>query len=253
MSPLAIALVAFVCVFGGALLGMLLCRVLPEQHLSSDTKDLIKLVTGLIATLAALVLGLLIASAKNSFDLANDGLRTSAARIVLLDRTLAQYGPETKPLRDALRTSMAARISELFPKDPSQRAALGAIQGTQALEAFQREVRALVPQNDAQRSLQPRALALVDEVSQARWLAVEREGSSIPAPFLVVLLFWLTVMFASFGLFAPRNAVVYTVLLLGALSLATAVFLIEELNNPLGGFISIPSEPLYKALDYLGK
>jgi hypothetical protein len=253
MSPLAIALVTFVCVFGGALLGMLLCRVLPEQHLSNDTKDLIKLVTGLIATLAALVLGLLIASAKNSFDLANDGLRTSAARIVLLDRTLAQYGPETKPLRDALRASMAARIGDLFPKDPSQRAALGAIQGTQALEALQRELRALVPQNDAQRSLQARALALGDEVSQARWLAVEREGSSIPAPFLVVLLFWLTVMFASFGLFAPRNAVVYTVLLLGALSLATAVFLIEELNNPLAGFISISSEPLYTALGYLGK
>ena len=117
MSPVAIALVVLACVFGGALLGMFLSTVLPEHHLSEGSKDVVKLVTGLIATLAALVLGLLVASAKSSFDAANEGFRQSAAKVILLDRTLAQYGPETKDVREMLRKGFAARIDQLFPKD----------------------------------------------------------------------------------------------------------------------------------------
>lgn len=253
MSAIAIALVVLVCVFGGALLGMFLRTVLPEHHLNDASKDLVKLVTGLIATLAALVLGLLIASAKNSFDTMNEGLRESAARIILLDRALAQYGPEAKDLRDSLRAGVAARVAQLFPKDRTVHSSLDAAQGTAAWEGFQRSLRALSPQNDAQRSLQSRALDISEAVSQARWLAVEHQESSIPAPFLVVLVFWLATMFASFGLFAPRNAVAFAVLSIGALSLAAAIFLIEELNSPLEGFITISGAPMYKALELLGR
>ena len=126
MSSIAIGLIVFVCVFGGALLGLFLRTVLPEQHLSEESKDVVKLVTGLVATLAALVLGLLVASAKSSFDTVNEGFRQSAAKIIVLDRTLAQYGPETKDLREVLRRGFAARVEQLFSKDPSKRARLGA-------------------------------------------------------------------------------------------------------------------------------
>ena len=153
MSPAAIAFVVLACVFGGALLGMLLSTVLPEHHLSEASKDVVMLVTGLIATLAALVLGLLVASAKSSFDTANEGFRQSAARIILLDRTLAQYGPETKDVRELLRNGFAARIDQLFPKDRSLHAPLGAAEGTAAIEAFAQRLRTLSPQNDAQRAL----------------------------------------------------------------------------------------------------
>ena len=157
MSPIAIAFVVLACVFGGALLGMFLSTVLPEHHLSEASKDIVKLVTGLIATLAALVLGLLVASAKNSFDTANEGFRQSAARVILLDRTLAQYGPETKDVRELLRNGFAARIDQLFPKDASQRSSLGSAEGTAAIEGFAQRLRALSPQTDAQRALQSRA------------------------------------------------------------------------------------------------
>lgn len=253
MSPIAIALIVCVCVFGGALLGMLLRTVLPEHHLGEASKDVVKLVTGLIATLAALVLGLLIASAKNSFDTANEGFRQSAAKIILLDRALAQYGPETKDVRELLRRSFAARVEQFFPKETSGRSALTSPQATAAMEGFQQRLRALSPQNDAQRSLQSRALDLSDAVAQARWLGIEHEENTIPAPFLVVLVFWLAVMFASFGLFAPRNAIAIAVLFLGALSLSAAIFLIEELNAPLGGLITISRAPLDTALGYLGQ
>ena len=253
MSPAAIAFVVLACVFGGALLGMLLSTVLPEHHLSEASKDVVKLVTGLIATLAALVLGLLVASAKSSFDTVNEGFRQSAARIILLDRTLAQYGPETKDDRELLRKSFAARIDQLFPKDRSQHSPLGAAEGTAAIEAFAQRLRALSPQTDAQRALQSRALEIRDSVAQARWLGFEEEENTIPTPFLVVLILWLIVMFASFGLFAPRNAIAIAVLFLGALSLSGAIFLIEELNDPLGGFIAISRAPMDKALGYIGR
>ncbi|MET0167839.1 MAG: hypothetical protein ABW205_10085 [Burkholderiales bacterium] len=253
MSPIAIASIVLVCVFGGALFGMFLRAILPEHHLSDESKDVVKLVTGLIATLAALVLGLMVGSAKNSFDAVNDGFRQSAARIIVLDRTLKQYGPETKELRELLRRAFAARIERLFPQDRSQRSTLGAAEGTTAVEGFQQRVRELAPENDAQRSLQAHALEIAEAVVQARWLAIEQEDNTIPTPFLVVLVFWLAAMFTSFGLFAPRNAIAIAVLFLGALSLSASVFLIEELNNPLDGFITISSAPMYKALALLGQ
>lgn len=253
MTPIAIGLTVLVCVFGGALFGMFLRTVLPEHHLSDASKEVVKLVTGLIATLAALVLGLLVASAKNSFDTFNEGFRQSSARIVLLDRALAQYGPETRELREMLRTSYATRIERLFPSGTSRRSTLDASEGTAALEGFQLRLRALSPQNDTQRSLQSRALEIGDAVAQARWQGIEEEGNTIPAPFLVILIFWLAAMFAGFGLFAPRHGMAIVVLFLGALSLSAAIFLIEELSAPLDGLITISRTPMDRALGYLGK
>ncbi len=226
---------------------------LPEHHLSDASKDVVKLVTGLIATLAALVLGLLVASAKNSFDEANVAFRQSAARIIVLDRTLAQYGPEAQALREALKKGFAARIEGLFAKDPARREQVGSASGTAAMEAFQEGLRRLSPQSDAQRSLQARALDITDAVAQARWMGVEAEENTIPPAFLAILVFWLAAMFASFGLFAPRNGMATAVLLFGALSLGAAIFLIEEMNDPFEGIIAVSSAPMYKALGYLGK
>jgi hypothetical protein len=253
VTAIAIGLIVLVCVFGGALLGMLLRTILPEHHLNDATKDVVKLVTGLIATLAALVLGLLIASAKNSFDTVNDGFRASAAKIVILDRALAQYGPETKELRALLKSSFAARMEQFFPKEQSRTSTLVSTAATATMEGFQERIRALTPQNDTQRSLQGRALDLSDAVAQARWLGIEHEENAIPTPFQVVLVFWLALMFASFGLFATRNAVAFVALFLGAVSLSAAIFLIEELNDPLQGYIAISRAPMERALGLLGQ
>jgi Protein of unknown function (DUF4239) len=124
-------------------------------------------------------------------------------------------------------------------------------QHTATLEGLQQRLRALSPQNDAQRSLQTRALDLTDALVQARWLGIAREENAIPTPLLIVLVFWLAAMFASFGLFAPRNAIAIAALFLGTLSVSAAIFVIEELNNPLEGFISIPRAPMERALDLL--
>jgi hypothetical protein len=253
VSPIAIGLVVLACVFGGALLGMFLRTGMREHHLNEASKDVVKLVTGLIATLAALVLGLLIASARNSFDTLNEGFRQGAARIVTLDRVLAQYGPDAKEVRELLKRIFVARLEQLFPKEQVGPATLLSAQHTATLEGLQQRLRALSPQNEVQRSLQTRALDLTEAVVQARWLGIAHEDNAIPTPLLIVLVFWLAAMFASFGLFAPRNAIAIAALFLGSLSVSAAIFVIEELNNPLEGFISIPRAPMERALGLLGQ
>lgn len=253
MSSIGIALILLACVFGAGVLGMFLQTVLPEHHMSDASKDIVKLVTGLLATLAALVLGLLVASAKNAFDTINEEFREGATKVILLDRTLAQYGPETKEVREMLRNTYNARIDQIFSGKRNGTAALSAVQGGNALEQLEQKIRALAPQTDAQRSYQSRAVDLCYAITQMRLTAIEHEYNTLPTPFIVVLVFWLAAMFTSFGLFAPRNAIAITVLLLGAVSLAGSMFLIEELNHPLDGYIVISRAPLDLAAARLGR
>ena len=253
MTPWAIALITFGCVFGGALAGMRLRRLLPEEHLREESKDMVRLVTGLIATLSALVLGLLIASATNSFDAVNEGFKESAAKIILVDRALAQYGPETKELRINIRDAYAARIKQLFPADRSKRAAGDGFMEPASVEGIEQRIQALTPNTELQRSQKARALQLGNEIAQARWMAFEEVGTRTPTLFLAVLVAWLTAMFASFGLFAPGNRTTITALVIGALSVATAILIIEELSDPLNGIIAISSTPMLNALGMLGK
>jgi len=254
MSALAVASITFVCVFGGALAGMWLRSVASESHLSEASKDIVKLVTGLMATLSALVLGLLIASAKDSFDSINTEFKQSATKVILLDRTLAQYGPDANDVRAAIKEAYAARINRLFPQAGRQINESDALSGGPPLaERVERRLQALAPSTDAQRALRSRAVQLTDEIAQARWITFEQAGTRTPPAFVAVLVFWLAAMFAGFGLFAPRNRTAITALVIGALSVATAILLIEEMNDPLAGVIAISSEPMRNALAILGK
>ncbi len=254
MSPLAISLIAFGCIFGGMLLGMFLRGVLPEHHLSDESKDVVKLGAGMIATLAALVLGLLIASAKGSFDAMNSGLIQTGSKVILLDRVMAQYGPETKEVRDQLRRSVASAIEQIWSKERTGQTGMQGLDPRTGLEALQYKLQHLSPQNDAQRWLQSRALQVSADMAESRWLLTEQSGhSSLPMPFLVMLVSWLVIIFFSFGLLSPHNATVIVVLLICALSAAGSLYLIQELDRPYGGLITISSAPLRNALAYLGR
>jgi hypothetical protein len=255
MSAMAIAWIVFGCVFGGALVGMFVRSILPEHHLSQDSKDVVKLGTGLIATMAALVIGLLIASAKGSFDTQSNELRQVAANLVLIDRVLARYGPETQDAREAIRRTTVTWLDLIWPEDGASSANLEtAKKGPAQIEKVQDMIRELAPQNDGQRELRARALQLSGEVAQTRWLLVGQFGyRAIPVPFLVVLVMWLTVIFVSFGLLSPRNTTVIAVLFICALSAAAAIFLILEMEQPFEGLMKISSAPLRETLSHLGQ
>src|SRR5262252_2153416 len=249
MSALSVGGIAFGCTFGGALLGMLLGAVLPKHHLSADSKDVIKVAMAMIATLAALVVGLLIASAKNSFDGKDTEMRRMAADAVLLDRTMAQYGPETRELRSVFREIFAMRIGQIWPEESNGKVAPAAIGQGSAIEEIQRKLLELSPQNDSQRWLKSTALEITGEIAKGRWLVLEQTGSGIQWPFLTILIFWL----AMIGLFAPRNGSVVTALLICALSVAGSLFLIVQMDEPYSGLIKISSAPVRAAFDQLGR
>ena len=229
---------------------MWLRGVLPEHHLDAETKDLIKLGVGLIGTMAAMLLGLLVASAKGSYDARRTELTQMAAATILLDRALAHYGPETGAARGALKTTVGRMLELIWTTN-------GRDQGGPAPQTRNEilfdKIQDLVPHSDSQRALQSQIESMVISLGQTRWLLFEQSGSSISTPFLVVVVFWLSMLFVSFGLFAPRNAIAVLTLLISALSVAGALFLILELDHPFSGLIQISSAPLRNALSILGR
>ena len=252
MSPMAISWVVFACVFGGALLGMLLRNVLPEHHMNAESKDVVKLGMALIATMSALVLGLLIASAKSSYDAQSGEVTQMSANIIQLDRTLARYGSETKEARDVLRRT-ALSLDRDWSEGRSRSEKLDSTQMRAGAASFYEKIQELAPRNDLQRSLQAQALQVAFDIGRTRSLLLEQAGSSIPTPFLVVMVFWLAVIFTSFGMFAPYNATVIATLFVCALSVSGAIFLILELDSPFAGLMQISNTPLRNAVAHLGQ
>ena len=252
VSPLTMSLIVFACIASGALLGMFLRSTLPGHHLSADAKDVVRLGTGLIGTIAALVLGLLIASAKNSFDTQSTQIRQLTANIILLDGLLAQYGPETRTARDLLRRGIVTMTERIWRENTSDLTKATPFEASHASEAFFEKLQDLSPANDAQRSLKDRAMQAGTELAKTRLLLFAQADNAIPMPFLAVLVFWLTIIFASFSLFAQPNVIVLSSLFIFALSAAGSIFLILELGQPFAGLMHIANEPLRHALAPLG-
>lgn len=250
MSTLTASLV-FACVFAGALGGILLRRVLPEHHLQDDSRETIKLTVGLVGTMVALILSLLIGSSKAFYDAQSAELTQISAQVVMLDRLLAHYGPEAGDARSMLRSAVervldrtrsAERltVSEIDPASFSNEALLEA-------------VGALTPKNESQGRIQTQAVTIMTGVGQTRILMYEQTRIRLPRVFLAVLVFWLSVIFAGFGLLTSPQGTSIACLLVAALAVAFAVFLILEMSNPYRGLIQVPITPLESALAQLGR
>ena len=253
MSSLTIGLIGACCIYCGALLGWLMQRLLPKHHLEKDSHEIVKLGAGMIATLTALVLGLLVSSAKATFDTMNTGVVQVSAKIILLDRVLAQYGPQAQAARAGLRQRVAAIIDRIWPEEENETSGLVALERGRGIELVQDQLRDLTPTTESQRELLAQARAIGSDIAQTRWLLIEEAQSTLPTAFLVVLITWLTILFASFGLFAPRNGTLLIVLLICAVSVSAAIFMVLEMDQPLNGVIKVSNAPLRKALEHLGR
>jgi hypothetical protein len=248
MSNAAVSVIVLLIVFGGALLGMFLRAALPEPHVGSDSKDTVRVGIGLVLTITAMVLSLLIASAKSYFDAQNTELTDMAAKAVLLDRILAHYGPQADEARSELRDVVVRVLDRMWSKEGAAVAP-----GSGANEALYDKLQGLSPQNDAQRSMQAQALNVAIALGQTRWLMYEQSAAGVAWPLLALMVFWLTIAFTSFGLFSPRNLTVTAGLFLCALAASGAVFMILELYSPFTGLVHISDAPLRAALAHLGR
>lgn len=239
-------------VFGGALLGMLAGRLLPEHHLSNETKATVSVAVAVLGTLSALVLGLLISTASGTFATRSQEVTQMSADMIQLDRLLRLYGPEAQEARELLRRYTAAKLLDLFPADPSKVAVDDELTAA-LLETLQGRVLALAPADEGQRWQRTRALEFIDTMFRARWLLVQQSTTAIPVPFLVLLVFWLSVLFLTFGLFAPRNMTVLATLFLCAVGVSGAVMMVLDLETPFGGVIRLSDVPMRHALEAISR
>jgi hypothetical protein len=250
MNTEIISLIIFGCLAGAVLAGRQLRRLLPEHHLSEDSKDAVKLAMGLVATMAALLLGLLVSSAKGSYDTVRSEVIQMSAKIVFLDRVLTGFGTEGAQIRARFHEGIEEMIRRTWSETGKGQAMFPI---TQAGNAIYLGIQQFTPQDDTQRTLKAQASSLALELGQLRTLLTAQSVASVSKTLLVVVVCWLFVIFLSFGLIAPPNATVTITLLVSALSVAGAIFLILELDRPFGGLIRISSEPMVNALSQLAK
>lgn len=254
MSAAMISLIVFAVVMTGVFVGTTIQRLLPRHHLGDDSKDMVKIGAGFIATLSALVLGLLVSSATASYNAKSDEVERSSAKIILLDRNLRQYGAEATPVRLQLRDALVARANITWVEQEARSATRGAVLQVPpelGIERIRTRIAALSPGTEEQRSLQTASLALVDELTQARWLLVEQSTAAVSTPLLVIMVFWLATFAGCLALYAPRNGTVLAVSVFCALSVSGAIFLIVEMYDPFRGMMKISDAPIQVAIDYL--
>lgn len=251
MTSAQVFLISFAAMSAGIAFGRLLRSLVPNGQLDTESKDVIKLGTGLVGTLAALVLGLMTASAKTSFDTQNTNIRTLAAQLILVDQLMVQYGPEADDLRRFTREAVNTMVDRIWREGARASSQVAPFSSSQVGGKFYSEVDALTPKNDEQRALKSRIVDTSYEIARVRLAIFTRLDSSIPTPFLIVLIIWVTVIFASFGLFAEHSTLVFGALLVFALSVSSSLFLIMEMTHPFSGLMQIPSEYLKDVLPAL--
>jgi hypothetical protein len=252
MSSTTIGILVSAFVFAGAIAGMLMYRIVPAGHQTTDTRDIIRLAIGMISILASLILGLLTASAKQTYDNADTQLRAYAANIIILDAALRGYGPAADPARAALRDYTQRAVHNTWPDDaaappaPLEDKAAGDL-----LETVMHLSMELQPSNEDQRTYRGQAIGLASDLVKARWTLLVNEAGTINPILLIIMVIWIAMIFLSFGLFAPRNATIVIAFAICSVSIGTSIFLILEMDTPFDGVIMVSGTSMKNALDHL--
>ncbi len=246
MNAILLSSFVFAAVFASALIGMAIRRALPEEHVGSDAKDIVRLTTGLMATMSALVLGMLVSSSKASYDASKNDVAGISSEIVNIDRLLAKYGPETDEIRAEFRHVLEGNLYRIWPTETARPAEL---KPDEAGELLIDQVDLLAPKTDKQVSIKAQVTPMIAGLRKSQWLMFlkSRQGA-IPLPLLAVLVSWVAAIFVSFGLFAPRTSTVVVTLALGALAVSSAIFIILEMSSPFSGVLQISPSPVIEAL-----
>jgi hypothetical protein len=251
MNSVEIFALGFALVFGGALLGMRFSPFLSASELKEDTKLHVRTGVGLLTSMFALLLSLQLSSAKTSFDIQEQDVALLASKAVMLDRVLAIYGPEAQKARESLRDNIIGLLNHVWPKERTE-ASTWAPENKGGME-FYNMIQELSPKDEDQRSERAIALGMAVELGQMRWKSASRIRSSTALPLFVVEIAWATIIFTTFGLLAPRNAIVIVSLAICAGAVSGGFFLIVEMNRPFSGLLHASSAPLREALNYLAR
>lgn len=249
MHSLTVSSLVFALIFTGALAGMALRRNLPQAHLGTDAKDAIRLAIGLIVTMTGLVLGMLVSSAKTYYDGQKNEVAEMSSEIILLDNMLVVYGPETKQTRIEARLFVEDAVNRIWPKEKSRSFELRP--KDKAQDVFG-QLQLLVPKNDIQAAAKGQVTSLILSLRKTYWLMfLESEQTSMSIPLLMVVTSWLVAIFISFGIFAPPNSTVIVTLIVCALAVSAAIFIIMEMYAPFSGILKISPAAVRDALSQM--
>lgn len=239
-------LVAFGCIFGSGIAGLLAGRLLPDAHRDEPTHKAVHTIMSVVGLLAALVLGLLVASVKSSFDTSSKEIEQFSTSLILLDREAANLGSEAKPVRDLVRSFTQEKIAQIWAADPER---VDHARSIRLLDDIQSRLRGWTPPTEAEREARIAALRAVDDIKlNSRLLAVQ-QSRHVSHAFLLIVVFWISALFFSYGAFAPCNASVVAALFVAAFSVAAAFNLIVDMDHPFAGFVSVSKVPMQQALD----
>jgi hypothetical protein len=250
MHSVAISTLIFAIVFGGAIAGMALRRHLPPEHLGTDAKETVRLATGLIVTMTGLVLGMLVSSAKGYYDGQKNVVAQMSSQVILLNALLVDYGPETKPLRGLTRQLTEDALARIWPNEKSGSSQLKPGDNSQRINE---ELDRLVPKDERQAATKGQIVSAIRNMKTAYWLTfLESEQASISKPLLLAVTSWLVAIFVGFGMFAPSNTTVLMTLVVCALAVSGAIFVIMEMYSPFSGILRISPVPVQDALNQMG-
>lgn len=250
MSAIVVSSMVFVSIFGSGLLGMAVRRATPTDYLGSGEKEVARLVTGLMTTMAAIVLGMLVSSAKASYDARTNEVAEISSEVLTIDRMLSRYGGETTDIRVQLRLLVQTGVSRIWPAHAPVEADLKPREDGKLLVD---ELRLLAPKSDAQAQVKNQVLSLIVELQNTQWLLfLKSKQSALPIPLLLVVVTWLALIYLSFGLFTPPSPTIVVTFVFGALAVSGAVLIILELYTPFRGVLRISSDPILEALGQMG-
>jgi hypothetical protein len=249
MSSLVESAVVFALVFMGALAGMAIGRVLPQDHLGSDVKETVRLAIGLVVTMTGLVLGMLVSSSKTFYDGQKRQVAEMSSEIILLNDLLKSYGPEADQLRIITRRATEEAADRIWPKEKSK---LFQLRPQTHGEDTDGQLGLLVPKNSEQALIKSQMPQLISRLKQTYWLLfLDSEQNSLSTPLVIVVTSWLTAIFISFGIFAPRKSTAIVTLVVCSLAVSAAIFIILEMYTPFSGVLRISPAPVRDALSQM--
>ncbi len=245
MHEVLIAVAIFVCLVSASLGCLILSERLPARHRQDETYNVVRLASGVFVVLTSLVLGLLVNSSKNTFEGIDRSIHAFSTELILFDRTLRHYGPEASDVRQRLRAYVRQAIHGTWGADGSP--VLEDRTAESLLEEVGNALMAMRPSDPVRTEMWRDAEVGYQNVVRRRWALIEESEGMIPTPFLVMVVAWLVLIFASFGYRAPRNAVVVTTLVASAFLIAGSIYLILDMDVPFSGPIKISPAPLLRA------
>jgi hypothetical protein len=251
VNAILVGLLVSASVFAAALVGLYGLQRLPPTHRSKETLDTVRLGIAMLSVLSSLVLGLLIASAKGSWDTTDRSVRAYAADLVLLDETLRDFGNAAAEPRRLLRDYTLRMMHDIWPAEGTRPPTVDDRAAGQMLERVRERIRALVPSDAPAKWLQDQALTTHVSLLRQRWQLIEEQEPAVRPVVLMILVSWISVIFASFGLDAPRNGTVIGAFLVCSLAIGGSVFLILEMDSPFRGVLAISSEPMARAIGHM--